>query len=413
VILAQFRVELIPKVVDRVRGEDKFFEFLTHLLELHESSEPRSPSRTMEHVCSVELYEEYIELMCEQAPTGLLHYIKTKHKYRPEVVMKLCERFNILDGKIYLLETQGRLEEAFSVLKGQMDDRINEFLANEGGEPELKVVGINTSLLIVIQFCQRVSGRLTEDKRESMWCSLLNDVAKPIQVVVNPDPWREMIRHIVSSMLGHVGHKKVVTLILSNPSCSGGKWSDLKQMLLELIETFRYEQRLVESGIHVLEKERANKLRLLVRARTKAVYSATSSCCVCGSALRGKLRNVVFSCHHAFHVECADRCGGVALSSTGEEIWSCVVCQPNVNQDKLDRVVLTDAGSTTGVEDETLNKSIESWKKVNEPVLYSSSSNYEDIEGFINSDSFKLRLGPPGTSDISIRKMTERFILSS
>ena len=25
-------------------------------------------------------------------------------------------------------------------------------------------------------------GRLTEDKRESMWCSLLNDVAKPIQV---------------------------------------------------------------------------------------------------------------------------------------------------------------------------------------------------------------------------------------
>jgi len=33
-------------------------------------------------------------------------------------------------------------------------------------------------------------------------------------------------------------------------------------------------------------------------------------------------------------------------------------------------------------------------KKVNEPVLYSSSSNYEDIEGFINSDSFKLRLRP-------------------
>ena len=30
-------------------------------------------------------------------------------------------------------------------------------------------------------------GRLTEDKRESMWCSLLNDVAKPIQVGLLPE----------------------------------------------------------------------------------------------------------------------------------------------------------------------------------------------------------------------------------
>ena len=76
------------------------------------------------------------------------------------------------------------------------------------------------------------------------------------------------------------------------------------------------------------------KIYTVLFFRHQAVYSATSSCCVCGSALRGKLRNVVFSCHHAFHVECADRCGGVALSSTGEEIWSCVVCLPNVNQVK-------------------------------------------------------------------------------
>ena len=79
---------------------------------------------------------------------------------------------------------------------------------------------------------------------------------------------------------------------------------------------------------------RSKKKYAVLFFRHQAVYSASSSCCVCGSALRGKLRNVVFSCHHAFHVECADRCGGVALSSTGEEIWSCVVCQPNVNQVK-------------------------------------------------------------------------------
>ena len=40
----------------------------------------------------------------------------------------------------------------------------------------------------------------------------------------------------------------------------------------------------------------------------------------------------LFSCCHAQHVECVDRCGGVQLSEAGEEVWSCVTCQPALQQ---------------------------------------------------------------------------------
>ena len=51
--------------------------------------------------------------------------------------------------------------------------------------------------------------KLSEEEREELWCSLLDIVSSPIKSVSNPEPWRSMVRHIVSTMLGHVGHKKV------------------------------------------------------------------------------------------------------------------------------------------------------------------------------------------------------------
>ena len=113
------------------------------------------------------------------------------------------------------------------------------FISQDDPDPELRIAEINTSLLVVIQFCQRVSSRLGEEARELMWTTLLDTLGKRLENVTNPEPWREMIRHVISSMLGHVGHKKVVSLVLSNPTSSSGRWSDLKQMLLELTETFR------------------------------------------------------------------------------------------------------------------------------------------------------------------------------
>ena len=393
-ILFQFAPERILSVLDRVRNEPGYLEFLTNLLELSETAEPGSPRRSLDEIFTPELYEEYIELLCQHSPSSVLHYIKTKDKYRPDVVMELCNKYRILEGRIYLLESERKYKEAYELLKQQLSTRIQDFLDRTDEEDcELMMAGINTTLLVVIQFCQRVSGNLPEDERDGLWSDLLDTLGAPLQVAENPEPWREMIRHIVSSMLGHVGHKKVVSLVLSNSSCTSGKWSDLKLMLVELIETFRYERQLIESGIQVLEKEKTDRLRRLVRLRTRAVFSTSLSCSVCGTKLSGKVRSVVFACRHGFHVECVDRCGGVVLSEAGEEVWSCVSCTPHPTVKDTTRVTVSGAGRSDKVLDETLTKSIESWRRFHNPAGYTSAQHEENVS-FIKSEQFQLKLKP-------------------
>ena len=153
--------------------------------------------------------------------------------------MSLFEKYGNLEGRVYLLETENRFQEGFNLLQDQLENKIQSFVSQDDPDAELRIVEINTCLVVVIQFCQRVSGRLEEEERESLWTTLLDTLGKHLENMSNPEPWREMIRHVISSMLGHVGHKKVVSLVLSNPTSSSGKWSDLKQMLMELTETFR------------------------------------------------------------------------------------------------------------------------------------------------------------------------------
>ena len=173
------------------------------------------------------------------------------------------------------------------------------------------------------------------------------------------------------------------------------KYSDLFKLLL-----FRYEQQLMESGIEILEKERTDRLKRLVRLRTRAVYSGSLNCPVCGDKLSSRVRSVVFTCRHAFHVECADRCGGVTLSDSGEQVWTCSVCNPSPRgQDTGKRVVVTGGGTANIVEDETLMKSVKSWSRFHQPTNYIQGiDNNHEQEGFMHTDKFALKLKPMRTN---------------
>jgi hypothetical protein len=245
-------------------------------------------------------------------------------------------------------------------------------------------------------------------------------VSSPIKTVANPEPWRYMVRHVVSTMLGHVGHKKVVSLVLSNPSCSSGvdTWAHLKHMLAELIQTFRYEERVLESSIQVLEKERILLMRELVLNKRRALHSHGRRCSICFLTLSTRMRSVVYTCGHAAHVDCADRCGGISLDSTGTEVWSCTLCHPAARQphsqdkqpaqqhQRSTRVTVTGKEANTQQLDEDLKQALAAWQLTNQTVDYTELDKYERDEGFegrgyFESDKFKLQLRPAGASNTS------------
>merc|ERR1712142_1225191 len=132
----------------------------------------------------------------------------------------------------------------------------------------------------------------------------------------------------------------------------------------------------------MLEKEKAEKLL--------AVHCHGVRCSVCGQQLGGRVRSVVFSCRHGFHIECVDRCGGVRLSPAGDEVWSCVECKPTHPKATGRRVIVNGVGLTESVQNETLDKSISCWRRYSEPVNYAQDLSYDDKEeaGFTEPDSF-------------------------
>ena len=79
----------------------------------------------------------------------------------------------------------------------------------------------------------------------------------------------------------------------------------------------RYEERVLESSIQVQEKERTLLMREYLMNKKRALYSQGRRCSICALTLSTRVRSVVYSCGHAAHVDCADRCGGVSYDSTG------------------------------------------------------------------------------------------------
>jgi len=288
---------------------------------------------------------------------------------------------------------------------------IEDVEEDQEGNMDLRLAELNTHLLVATQFLQRCSDKLSEEEREELWCSLLDIVSSPIKTVSNPEPWRSMVRHIVSTMLGHVGHKKVVSLVLSNPSCSSGvdTWAHLKHMLAELIQTFRYEERVLESSIQVQEKERILLMREHLNNKKRALYSQGRRCSICALTLSTRMRSVVYSCGHAAHVDCADRCGGVSYDSTGTEAWSCTLCHPVVRADQQDnlnaglqrstRVIVKGKEANTQELDSSLSQALDTWNLVNKTPDYADLDTYVKEEGFqgrgiFETDKFRLQLRP-------------------
>eukprot|EP00090_Calanus_glacialis_P010435 TRINITY_DN18820_c0_g1_i1.p1 TRINITY_DN18820_c0_g1~~TRINITY_DN18820_c0_g1_i1.p1 ORF type:complete len:1423 (-),score=489.80 TRINITY_DN18820_c0_g1_i1:146-4273(-) len=383
------------------------YQFLTHLLDCKENtSSPSTPVKTIteaEDLPAEELYEGYIELMCQLEPHQVASYLRSRDSYSTARALELCTQFNIMDGRVYLLEREGRIMEAFELLKSGLEGKISGLLAHLENSPDasssLKWTSLNTNLIVVVTFCQRVSPSFPLNERESLWCPLLDLLVVPLSTLGEKEvvsKWREMVRHVISSMLGYVSHSRVVAAVLADPGYSEGSWAELKQLLGELIDTFRYESQLLESSKTLIEEEKAVLMKKLVATKRKGISNFSLKCSICYNSL-GSERALVFSCHHGFHASCLDNGGGVMLSEVGEEVWRCVLCVG------AGRRWLAGQGA------ETAGRRIEHGEKgkgVDEKVtkareflkLYDkredSSQIFDPDKSYIKSDKFHLRLKP-------------------
>ena len=210
------------------------------------------------------LYSRHLQLMCSLHPELVVEHLRHHHQeYDLSEAMELCDQHNILQGKVVLLERQGRVKEAFQLVSGLLEDRIRESVGHDITEEKLEVV--RREVEEVTRLCERNSGL------EDEWCSLLHSLLAPLSSLQDHNltaAWRTMVGSLLSAMIGHVDNSRVVAIILTHPGYSrAGVWGEVRGVLTHMLETARYEARLLERLVEVMRGEQGELCRRLVRVR--------------------------------------------------------------------------------------------------------------------------------------------------
>lgn len=178
----------IPLVLSKLESNKKeLFNFLKFVLDLREGgSQPNSPIKSSsrwkdEDVLSLnETYETYVELMAEFEPRRVAAYLKSKvSRYRNQKVLKICQKFQLVEAQAFILEEEGQVDEAFDLMKKDLDEKMTQISTSTSETSELSWTQLNASVLLVIQFCQRVSSKSTDArKHEKLWFGLLDALVR-------------------------------------------------------------------------------------------------------------------------------------------------------------------------------------------------------------------------------------------
>jgi hypothetical protein len=92
-----------------------------------------------------------------------------------------------------------------------------KFVFSETVYAALHPVPVHHLLCFSFKVCQTfLCSYLSAEEREAVWCPLFDCLLQPLQTELaarqasagQTEKWREMLRHVISAMLGHVGHKK-------------------------------------------------------------------------------------------------------------------------------------------------------------------------------------------------------------
>ena len=254
---------LLCNVLEQLRDEEEtLYSVLHHVMSL---SHP---------LVSRDMHSRHLQLMCQFEPASVPQYLASadNHEYYDiSEALQLCTDHGLLEARVYLLERQSRVSEAFELLMSSLKPKLRS-IDNEN-------IGVlNQNVTNIIELCQRSSDKVISDEIEDMWCSLLQVTVQPLSELEDADlisSWRLTVRTVVSSMLGHVDNARVVSIIVSEPGFTkSGNWSDVKEVMGDILDMARYEERLLASTLATLRAEIAEMSGRLVRQRQRGVSRA-------------------------------------------------------------------------------------------------------------------------------------------
>ncbi|XP_028279338.1 vacuolar protein sorting-associated protein 8 homolog isoform X2 [Parambassis ranga] len=336
--------EEVQQIISVLQADQLLFMFLSCLLEPRESLPPEF-TLPLER----DLHELLLDLLCRFDPPKLLNFLHTSQHYRLEEAIQITKKYHCNEATAHLLERKGDVQGAFAVLLEALKEKLSLLTADGGDEGlagrqdeeerdnESTLTQVKHSLNEIIAFCHRNCQNLDQQQREALWFPLLNTMmAFQKQVVGLNDRYssevlKELTMKVLNCMSSFIPLPAVIQQILQDPVYGKGKLAEIQCLILGMLDTFNYEQTLLETTTSLLNHDLHWSLAHLRAAVTKGLHPRQDCCNICLQHYKRRQDSaeeiIVFSCGHLYHLQCLQqkdcRWGS---NSEPQQRWRCYKC---------------------------------------------------------------------------------------
>ncbi|XP_047458878.1 vacuolar protein sorting-associated protein 8 homolog isoform X2 [Mugil cephalus] len=338
--------EEVQQIISELQDDQLRFKFLSCLLEPREGFQ-------MEFILPLErdLHELFLDLLCRFDRSQLLSFLQTSHHYRLEEAIQIMKQYHCNEATAYLLEKKGDVQGAFAVLLETLREKLSLFTAesDRGAEGqagtqdddeidnESTLMRVKESLNDIIAFCQRSCQNLDRQQREVLWFPLLDTMMASQKQVIGlnakhtSEVLKEQTMKVLNCMSSFISLPAIIQQILQDPVYGKGKLAEVQCLILGMLDTFNYEQTLLETTTSLLNHDLHWSLAHLRAAVTRGLHPRQDCCNICLQHYKGKQDSaeeiIVFSCGHLYHLQCLQQkdCG-LGSATEANQRWRCYKC---------------------------------------------------------------------------------------
>ncbi|XP_048390775.1 vacuolar protein sorting-associated protein 8 homolog isoform X1 [Stegostoma tigrinum] len=318
-------------IVDQLEDQRLVFQLLQSLLD---SSDGVQVNRELQQL-NPDIHEQYLDLLCQYDPHRVMDFLKVSEYCRLEEAIQVTEKHKLHEASAYLLEKKGDVHAAFFVLLEILKHKLSLFTEDAREENEEMAQAAESALEETIALCQRNSHSLNQQQREALWFPLLEAVmsTKKLLKVGSSNHALASLKHltkqVLNSMTGFIALPSILQRILQDPMYAKGKLGEIQTLILGMLDTFNYEQTLLETTTKLLNHDLHWSLCNLRGAVSRGLNPKQEHCSVCLQQYKRKQEGteevIIFSCGHIYHSQCLQSkdCG---IRTEGQTRWTCYKC---------------------------------------------------------------------------------------
>uniref|UniRef100_A0A803ST84 Vacuolar protein sorting-associated protein 8 homolog n=1 Tax=Anolis carolinensis TaxID=28377 RepID=A0A803ST84_ANOCA len=289
--------------------------------------------------------EQFIELLCQYDPEQVLETLKFLESYRLEETIQIVQKKQLYEASSYLLEKKEDIHSAFLVMLEFLQRKLSILTSEDESSVEVpSLKAIEDTLAKTIALCQRNSHKLNQQQREALWFPLLEAMMSPKRSSSSTvlghysEFLKNLTMQVLNNMAAFISLPLILQRILQDPVYGRGKLGEIQGLVLGMLDSFNYEQTLLETTTNLLNHDLHWSLRNLKASVTRGLNPKQDYCCICLQQYKRRQETsdqiIVFSCGHLYHSLClmSKECG---IESKGQIRWTCFKCSASHKGGKL------------------------------------------------------------------------------